>query len=368
MCQVRTAMRGRTCEQIVEEELARRGGVDGDVDGGGLCENLLWSVLVGTARRLNALHDRRLLHRGIRAEMVHVVAAEGPYCEQMLDNVWLALPLPGDVDGAYDNKAEVFAFACVLYELGTLRTFDPAAPSHGPSPLPSTYSLELQFLLAKMLDADPGRRPDMDQIMRYSAVKIRIERDELYRGVAEREAAARRELDATRAAVVADAATARAQVAEWRARVERMSGEFERERAQLEAELAAVRVQMGEYKTDTEAIQDQVAQVHRVYEDQVGELEHEMQLVRDLLEAERSENERLRERDAGLAERERQLDAWEQALVAREHTMGLFSETMASVAASRPRPPSAAATAPRRPPRRQRRRPRRRRPRARTPA
>ena len=46
---------------------------------------------------------------------------------------------------------------------------------HGhPKELPTVYSKELQFLIFNMLEKEPDARPNVNQILSYSAVKIRV--------------------------------------------------------------------------------------------------------------------------------------------------------------------------------------------------
>lgn len=46
--------------------------------------------------------------------------------------------------------------------------------SEKPAPLPQSYSTEFQFLVFKLLEKDPSRRPDADAVLQYSAVSSRV--------------------------------------------------------------------------------------------------------------------------------------------------------------------------------------------------
>ena len=48
-------------------------------------------------------------------------------------------------------------------------------------PLPREYSMELHFLVFKMLEKDMQMRPDTNQIMNYSPVRIRMFEEDLRR-------------------------------------------------------------------------------------------------------------------------------------------------------------------------------------------
>ena len=78
--------------------------------------------------------------------------------------------------------SDVWALGCLAYELCTLRPPFVAANqlalarkimSMAPAPLSSTYSMELQFLVMKLLDKDPARRPTAAQILNYSPMRTR---------------------------------------------------------------------------------------------------------------------------------------------------------------------------------------------------
>jgi hypothetical protein len=43
-----------------------------------------------------------------------------------------------------------------------------------PDPLPDIYSAELRFIIAKMLEKDVQRRPDVVQVLKYAPVRIQV--------------------------------------------------------------------------------------------------------------------------------------------------------------------------------------------------
>lgn len=74
----------------------------------------------------------------------------------------------------YNQKSDIWALGCVLYELATLkRAFEatnlPALVLKiirgNFSPIPERYSLELRRLILSMLSLDPNKRPAIPQIM-----------------------------------------------------------------------------------------------------------------------------------------------------------------------------------------------------------
>ena len=86
----------------------------------------------------------------------------------------------------YDTKSDVWALGCLMFELAALKPPFQAANqallarkiiNETPeSHVPSHYSREIPFIINKLLDKDPRRRPSPDSILNYSAVQIRLER------------------------------------------------------------------------------------------------------------------------------------------------------------------------------------------------
>ena len=86
----------------------------------------------------------------------------------------------------YDTKSDVWALGCLMFELAALkppfqapnqavlaRKIINEAPS---AHVPPHYSREIPFIINKLLDKDPRKRPSPDSILNYSAVQIRLER------------------------------------------------------------------------------------------------------------------------------------------------------------------------------------------------
>jgi len=86
----------------------------------------------------------------------------------------------------YDTKSDVWALGCLMFELAALKPpfqapnqallarkiINEAPEAH----VPSHYSREIPFIINKLLDKDPRKRPSPDSILNYSAVQIRLER------------------------------------------------------------------------------------------------------------------------------------------------------------------------------------------------
>jgi NIMA (never in mitosis gene a)-related kinase len=79
----------------------------------------------------------------------------------------------------YDDKSDVWALGCIMYELATLqRAFDgrtlPALVvkilSGKYPPVPTQYSPELRRMIASMLQLDPDQRPSMSTLLEESVI------------------------------------------------------------------------------------------------------------------------------------------------------------------------------------------------------
>lgn len=79
----------------------------------------------------------------------------------------------------YDDRSDIWSFGIILYELCTLHP--PFIASNQialaqkivniePGPIGPNYSSELRFLIMKMLEKNPLRRPDTQQILKYSHI------------------------------------------------------------------------------------------------------------------------------------------------------------------------------------------------------
>ncbi len=81
------------------------------------------------------------------------------------------------------DKSDVWALGCLVYQLASKSppflarnqvTLAKKIVSDKPEPLPKHYSSEFQFLVLKMLEKSPSKRPDIFQIVNYSALKFRV--------------------------------------------------------------------------------------------------------------------------------------------------------------------------------------------------
>ncbi|EKX37362.1 hypothetical protein GUITHDRAFT_78167, partial [Guillardia theta CCMP2712] len=166
-----------------------------------ITEEQFWSYLIQITLGLQHMHSRRVLHRDVKASNVFLdqngdikigdlglgkVLSSKTTCaiSQVGTPIYFS---PEICEGKpYDTKSDVWALGCLLFELVTCKP--PFQAANQPQLLkkivndppeahvPSHYSREIPFIIGKLLDKDPRKRPSPDSILNYSAVQIRIER------------------------------------------------------------------------------------------------------------------------------------------------------------------------------------------------
>ena len=166
-------------------------------------EEMLWTYLIQICQGLKYLHQKRILHRDIKPRNIFLDGdgnikigdmglgrALDPGSQFAETGVGTPLYFSPEMcqEKPYNQKSDIWAFGCLMYELASREPPFMASNHmalakkivHGhPKELPTVYSKELQFLIFNMLEKEPDARPNVNQILSYSAVKIRMERAKL---------------------------------------------------------------------------------------------------------------------------------------------------------------------------------------------
>ena len=151
-------------------------------------EKTIWSIFIQMVYGLKELHDRNIIHRDLKSANIFLmkngicklgdlnvskVANAGllktqtgtPYFAS--PEVWCGKP--------YGLKSDIWSLGCILYQMATLKM-----PFQGSNfkevysnvskckynPLPNIYSKELDLIIKKLLQVDPEKRPNCDQILK----------------------------------------------------------------------------------------------------------------------------------------------------------------------------------------------------------
>ncbi|KNC51583.1 NEK protein kinase [Thecamonas trahens ATCC 50062] len=188
----------------------------------------LWALAIQLCQGLGYLHERRILHRDIKPQNVLLdsdsnvkigdLGLARQLGSQSMATSSVGTPLYFSpelcLDAAYDDKSDVWALGCLLYELATGEppfvasnqiALAQAIVHDEPAPLPHAFSPELRWLISLMLTKDPSERPSIATLLDTPAVRVRIDKALLYHQVLR--------LQARLAATEADLATARAAAA-----------------------------------------------------------------------------------------------------------------------------------------------------------
>ena len=157
-----------------------------------LSEEFIWRVFTQITSGLKALHDLDILHRDMKSANVFLnsdgsvklgdmnvskVAKNGLLYTQT-GTPYYASPEVWQ-DKPYNSKSDIWSLGCVLYESATLKPpfraddmqglFD-AVVKGDFSQIPPHFSKDLRYVIKKLLQSDPSKRPSCDQILALHAV------------------------------------------------------------------------------------------------------------------------------------------------------------------------------------------------------
>lgn len=164
----------------------------------GFDEGTLWRYLTQISKGLEFLHKNRILHRDIKPDNVFLDRSDnikigdlglgrilGSRSVAARTSVGTPLYFSPELcqDRPYDDKSDIWALGCLMYELITMQP--PFFASNQialarkivktrQAPLPARVSSTLRYLINKMLEKDPKKRPDIKQIVEYDPIKLRI--------------------------------------------------------------------------------------------------------------------------------------------------------------------------------------------------
>lgn len=155
----------------------------------GMPEPRIWNYLVQICEGLHYLHTQRILHRDLkpsnillscRSERAQIADLGfgrllGTGERWALTGVGTPLYLSPELceERPYDDKSDMWALGCLTYEMAVLQPPFVAANQVAlaekivraePREIPASFSLELQFLVSRLLEKNPRERPSAEQV------------------------------------------------------------------------------------------------------------------------------------------------------------------------------------------------------------
>jgi NIMA (never in mitosis gene a)-related kinase len=162
-------------------------------------EDAIWEYLAQICHGLHYLHQKRILHRDIKARNIFLdcdlnvkigdmgLGRElGPASRFAYTAVGTPLYFSPEMcqEEKYNEKCDVWALGCLIYEMSALKPPFNATNQLAlakriceeevePLPVSAGYSKDLQFIISQMLRKDPEKRPSIQQILAYGPVQQR---------------------------------------------------------------------------------------------------------------------------------------------------------------------------------------------------
>ncbi|KAH0572066.1 Kinase, NEK [Spironucleus salmonicida] len=166
-------------------------------------EQVIWDWFIQITLALKHIHDRRILHRDLKTQNIFMDLQSGKkICKigdfgvskilnSTMECARTAIGTPYYLspelcnNQGYNNKSDVWALGCILYELCTLNhTFEAANMKmlivkilEGKyTPISSKYSQNMRDLCTAMLQKDPKKRPSVNTILKLPCLQERIQK------------------------------------------------------------------------------------------------------------------------------------------------------------------------------------------------
>lgn len=144
----------------------------------------IWKALVDITRGLKSLHDKKILHRDLKAANIFI-SSDGRYklgdlnvskvLKRGLAYTQTGTPYYASPevwqDQPYDMKSDIWSLGCVIYEMAALeppfkatdlQSLYRKVKSGVHKSIPSSYSSDLSEMVNSMLKLSPKDRPSTD--------------------------------------------------------------------------------------------------------------------------------------------------------------------------------------------------------------
>lgn len=164
-----------------------------------LDEDLIWKLFIQITIGLTALHNLKILHRDLKSSNIFLTKelkvkigdlgvakklSRGNFAKTIIGTPYYLSPEICE-EKPYNEKSDVWALGCILYELCTFNhPFD--AKSQGalvlkilnsnPAPIKKTYSENLQKLIVIILEKNLNKRPSCKTILRLPYIIEKIKK------------------------------------------------------------------------------------------------------------------------------------------------------------------------------------------------
>lgn len=157
-----------------------------------LSEKFIWSTFIQITKGLKALHELNILHRDMKSANVFLnmdgTAKLGDMNVSKVTKDGLLYTQTGTPyyaspevwqDKPYNTKSDIWSLGCVLYEAASLHPPFRADDMQGLydkvvkgeySLIQGYFSKDLKFIIKQLLQIEPSKRPNCEQILRIPAV------------------------------------------------------------------------------------------------------------------------------------------------------------------------------------------------------